>query len=184
MRNLVFLHWLTLDGVAEEPSDWFFDDGPEIFELVGRVIETQDDVLLGRGTYDYWVDYWPTSDVQPFASFINAIPKHVASSSDLAQPWNNAVRIGTALHGYVRNLKQQPGRDIGIHGSIELGRSLIGLGLVDEMRLVIPPTIAGHGKKLFPENTTQSLQQFELVGVDQTPKGTLYLHYRASTPAD
>ena len=81
MRNVVLIQWLTLDGVAEEPSDWFFDDGPELFDLVGRVIETQDDVLLGRGTYDYWVDYWPTSDVEPFASFINTTCKHVATST-------------------------------------------------------------------------------------------------------
>ena len=60
MRSVVVLHWLSLDGVAEEPSDWFFDDGPELFDLVGRVIATQDDVLMGRGTYDYWAGYWPT----------------------------------------------------------------------------------------------------------------------------
>lgn len=30
-------------------------------------------MLLGRGTYDYWVGYWPTSDVEPFASFINGV---------------------------------------------------------------------------------------------------------------
>ena len=38
MRDVVLLHWLSLDGVAEEPSDWFFDDGPELFDLIGRVI--------------------------------------------------------------------------------------------------------------------------------------------------
>ena len=51
----------------------------------------QTDVLLGRGTYDYWVDYWPTSDVEPFASFINATRKHVATSSDLTGDWENTV---------------------------------------------------------------------------------------------
>lgn len=61
MRNVVLYQFLSLDGVAEEPSDWFFDDGPQLFEHIARVIKTQDDVLLGRGTYNYWVDYWPTS---------------------------------------------------------------------------------------------------------------------------
>jgi dihydrofolate reductase len=180
MRNVVFLQWLSLDGVAEEPSDWFFDDGPELFELVARVIGPQRDVLLGRGTYDYWVDYWPTSDVEPFASFINSVPKHVATSSDLTGRWDNTVRMDTPVADYVRALKQTGEGDIGVHGSTELGRSLLAAGLVDELRLVMPPTIAGHGKRLFHGDT--ALQQFELLDVEQTPKGTLFLHYRRAAP--
>ncbi len=180
MRNVVLLQWLSLDGVAEEPSDWFFDDGPELFDLIGRVIGTQTDVLLGRGTYDYWVDYWPTSDVEPFASFINATPKHVASSDDLTGHWENTVRMTSPVVDYVRHMKQQSDGDIGIHGSTELARSLIEARLVDELRLVMPPTIAGHGKRLFSADSDTGLQQFDLVEVQTTPKGTLFLHYRAS----
>jgi dihydrofolate reductase len=180
MRNVVLLHWVSLDGVAEEPSDWFFDDGPELFDLVGRVIKPQHDVLLGRGTYDYWVDYWPTSDVEPFASFINATRKHVASSSDLTGHWENTVRMTAPVTDYVQALKQQSDGDIGIHGSTELARSLLAARLVDELRFVIPPTIAGHGKRLFTADVDMTLQQFELVDVERTPKGTLFLQYRAS----
>ena len=180
MRNVVVLHWLSLDGVAEEPSDWFFDDGPELFDLIGRVIETQDDVLLGRGTYDYWVDYWPTSQVEPFASFINATRKHVATSTDLAGHWEHTVRMTSPVVDYVRNLKQAAGDDIGVHGSTELARSLLAAGLADELRLVMPPTIAGHGKRLFDADADTDLQQFDLVDVEHTPKGTLFLDYRAS----
>jgi dihydrofolate reductase len=180
MRNVVLLQWLSLDGVAEEPSDWFFDDGPELFDLIARVLETQKDVLLGRGTYDYWVDYWPTSDVEPFASFINATRKHVASSSDLTGHWENTVRLTSPVADYVRHLKQQSDGDIGIHGSTELARSLIAARLVDELRLVMPPTVAGHGKRLFSADADMELQQFDLVEVEKTPKGTLFLHYRAS----
>jgi dihydrofolate reductase len=180
MRNVVLLQFLSLDGVAEEPSDWFFDDGPELFDLIARVLETQKDVLLGRGTYDYWVDYWPTSEVEPFASFINATPKHVASSSDLTGHWENTVRMTPPVADYVQHLKQQPDGDIGIHGSTTLARSLIAARLVDELRLVMPPTVAGHGKRLFSADTDMDLQQFDLVDVETTPKGTLFLHYRAS----
>ena len=181
MSNVVLLQWLSLDGVAEEPSDWFFDDGAELFDLIGRVLSTQKHVLLGRGTYDYWVDYWPTSDVEPFASFINTTRKHVASSSDLTGHWENTVRMTPPIADYVRNLKQQSDGDIGIHGSTELARSLIAARLVDELRLVIPPTIAGHGKRLFSADSDMDLQQFDLLEVEKTPKGTLFLHYRASS---
>ena len=120
MRDVVLLHWLSLDGVSEEPSDWFFNDGPELFDLIGRVLATQDDVLLGRGSYDYWAGYWPTSDVEPFATFINSTHKHVATSSALTQPWNNTSVMTKPPTDYVRDLKQQPGGDIGIHASTEL----------------------------------------------------------------
>jgi dihydrofolate reductase len=183
MRDVVLLHWLSLDGVSQEPSDWFFDDGPELFDFIGRVIATQDDVLLGRGTYDYWAGYWPTSDVEPFATFINSTPKHVATSSELSQPWNNTLVMSKPPIDYVRDLKQRPGGDIGIHASTELARSLIAARLVDHLRFVVPSSIAGHGKRLFDADATDDLQLLELAEVEQTPQGTLFIHYRASPAA-
>jgi dihydrofolate reductase len=82
---------------------------------------------------------------------------------------------------YVRHLKQSSEGDIGIHGSTELARSLIEAGLVDELRLVVPPTIAGRGKRLFSADSDMDLQQFDLVEAQPTPKGTLFLHYRAKS---
>lgn len=64
MRKVVLYTLLSLDGVAEEPGDWMFDVDQEVVDNLARVIQDQDAVLLGRGTYDYWVDYWPTSDVR------------------------------------------------------------------------------------------------------------------------
>jgi dihydrofolate reductase len=180
MRNVVLTQFLSLDGVAEEPSDWFFDDGPELFANIARILETQTDVLLGRATYDYWVDYWPTSDVEPFATFINTTPKHVASSSELTGHWKDSVRISSPVADYVRDLKKQSGGDIGIHGSTTLARSLIAARLVDELRLVMPPTIAGHGKRLFSADSEMDLQQFDLLDVEESSKGTLFLHCRAT----
>ena len=179
MRNVVLLQFVSLDGVAEEPSDWFFDDGPELFANIARVLENQKDVLLGRGTYDYWVDYWPTFDVEPFASFINTTRKHVATSSNLTGRWENSVRITSPVEDYVRDMKQQSDGDIGIHGSTSLARSLIASRLVDELRLVVPPTIAGRGKRLFSADFDSDIQQFDLLNVEKTPRGTLFLHYRA-----
>ena len=174
MRPVVLYQLLSVDGVAEEPSDWVFDVDEEVFANLGRVIERQDDVLLGRGTYDYWAGYWPTSDVQPFASFINGTPKHVLTSTPLTQPWANS----TAVHGpaveHVSALKQRRGGDIGVHGSTTLARSLLAAGLLDELRLVVAPTIAGSGRRLFE---TGALHRLDLRDAARTPTGTLLLHY-------
>jgi dihydrofolate reductase len=81
---------------------------------------------------------------------------------------------------YVRELKQQDGRDIGVHGSTSLARSLIAAGLVDVLRLVLTPTIVGRGYQLFPDESDIETQQFELLDVGTSAKGTLFLHYRAT----
>jgi dihydrofolate reductase len=176
MRNVVLYELLSLDGVAEEPGDWMFDVDEAIFENLGRVIHEQSDVLLGRKTYDYWVGYWPTSDVEPFASFINGTQKHVFSSTVPTSEWARSTVVSSSAIPYVTGLKEQPGGDIGVHGSIDLARSLLRAGLVDELRLVIAPTVAGRGRRLFDDDGV--LQKVTLLDVERTPSGTLLVGYR------
>jgi hypothetical protein len=77
---------------------------------------------MGRGSYDYWAGYWPHSDVQPFADFINRTTKHVFTSSELEQSWPATVLADHPLAIYVEQLKNRPGGDIGVHGSIRARR--------------------------------------------------------------
>ena len=181
MRKVVLYQLLTLDGVAEEPGDWFTDDGPELFENLGCVIASQDLVLLGRGTYDYWVDYWPTSDVEPFAGFVNGTDKHVFTSHPPSHPpepaWANTTFVSSPAEQHVADLKRQPGGDIGIHGSILLSQSLLRAGLVDELRLVVAAAVAGHGRRLFPHDD-DPVRRLDLVDVVRTAAGSLFLTYR------
>ena len=181
MRNVVLYELLSLDGVAEEPGNWMFDVDQVVFENLERVIHRQGDVLLGRKTYDYWAGYWPTSDVEPFASFINGTQKHVFSSSVPSLEWSKSTVVGSSAVPYVTGLKQQPGGDIGIHGSIDLARSLLRAGLVDELRLVIAPTVAGRGRRLFDDDG--DLQKLALIDIDRTPSGALLLGYRTDSGA-
>lgn len=176
MRNVVLYQLLSLDGVAEEPGDWLRDNSRAIFDNLGRIIDRQDDVLLGRGTYEYWADYWPTSDVEPFATFINHTPKHVFTSHPLTPEWANTVVVDQPATEYVAELKRGDGGDIGIHGSISLARSLLSAGLVDELRLVIAAAVAGHGRRLF--DAAGRHPRLELAEVEHTPKGSLFLTYR------
>ena len=91
-----------------------FHSSPEVFANLARVIERQDDVILGRGTYDYWANYWPRSDVEPFATFINSTTKHIATSRDLDTTWANSVMTEGRLDEYVGALKCGTGGDIGV----------------------------------------------------------------------
>ena len=99
------------------------------------------------------------------------------SSTPLPKTWANSVQVGTSAAEYVADLKQQSGGDIGIHGSIQLATSLFKARLVDELRLVVAPAVAGHGRRLFGDD---ELQKLETVDVDRSPSGALLLHYRAN----
>jgi dihydrofolate reductase len=178
MRKVVLYHLQSLDGVGEEPGDWMAGGGPEISENLGRVIETQDDVLLGRGTYDYWVGFWPTADMEPFASFINDTRKHVFTTSPLAEEWANSTAVEGSATDYVSELKDGVGGDIGIHGSIDLSRALLEADLVDELRLVVAPSIAHKGRKLFTGEDSGGLRKLELRESAATEGGALLLWYR------
>ncbi len=177
MRNVVLYELLSLDGVAEEPSDWMFDVDQVVFDNLARIIAAQDDVLLGRGTFEYWADYWPTADSQPFADFINGTPKHVFASSEPTQEWPNSTFVDEPAADYVAQLKGGEGGDIGIHGSISLAQSLLRAGLIDELQLVVAPTVAGRGRRLFEGE--DDLRRLELDDAESTPSGLVLLHYRA-----
>jgi dihydrofolate reductase len=148
-RQVVAGYFLSLDGVAEAPDRFFTAWDDETDASGAELIADQDAVLLGRRSYDEWAEFWPGSEIEPFASFINAVPKYVATSTPLEREWTNSRVIDGGLVDFVRHLKGRPGGDIGVHASISVTRTLLAAGLVDELRLVIAPTIAGSGQRLF-----------------------------------
>ena len=148
-RKVVAGYFLSLDGVAEAPDRFITAWDDETDASGADLIATQDAVILGRRSYDEWAEFWPGSEIEPFASFINAVRKYVATSTPLEREWTNSRVIDGGLVEFVRDLKGRPGGDIGIHGSISVTRTLLAADVVDELRLVIAPTIAGSGKRLF-----------------------------------
>jgi len=175
MRKLVAYTLLSADGVAESPDQFLLDFDDELQENLNGVIETQDAVLLGRRTHDEWADFWPESDIEPFATFINTTQKYVATSTPLQAQWAMTTVMAGPVHEFVRDLKAQTGGDIGVHGSIELTRSLIAAGLVDELRLVIAPAVAGQGRRLLGDGHAVKLQ---LLSGATTSSGALIADYR------
>jgi dihydrofolate reductase len=152
-RKLVAGLFLSLDGVAEAPNRWvfpYFTD--EVGQEVGANMQAADTMLLGRRTYDEWAAYWPdkTASDDPYADFINSIPKHVFSTT-LRPPlsWRNATLVGDNPREHVLQLKSQPGKDIAVSGSIGLIGWLLRENLIDELSLLVFPVLVGNGKRLF-----------------------------------
>jgi dihydrofolate reductase len=174
-RKLVVYELLSLDGVAENPDAFISEFDDVMQENLNRVIATQDAVLLGRRTYDDWAAFWPSSDIEPFASFINGVRKLVASSTPVEELWSNTRVIDGDVLEQVTALKSGAGADIGVHGSIELAQALLEANLVDELRLVVAPALQASGRKLFDKGLSQRLTLTRNVS---SPAGYLLLDFR------
>ena len=84
VRKVVVYEFMSLDGVAENIAGLFTEwDDDEVDAAGAAVIATQDAVILGRRSYDEWAPFWPGSEIEPFATFINTVPKYVATSTPL-----------------------------------------------------------------------------------------------------
>lgn len=175
MRKLVAYELSSLDGVAEDPDRFLTDWDQAMQANLDAVIATQDTVILGRRSYEEWARFWPTIENHPFATFINAVPKYVATSSPLEPEWANASIIDTGLVEFVEGLKSQRGGDIGVHASISVVQALLAGHLIDELELVIAPTIAGHGRRLLE---TLPPTRLHVVSAATSPTGHLLVHYR------
>ncbi len=183
MRKVISHLILTLDGVAvfdavAETIGKLRDTDEVLTDFFAKVAE-EDAMLLGRITYQEWADYWPTSTHEPFASHINGVPKYVVSKSLPAAPWGkngDATVIGGDLAAGIATLKQQPGKNIGVHGSPTLVEALLQDDLLDELRLEIYPVVAGTGARLFHDG--RASKQLKLARSRITTNGVAILSYQ------
>jgi dihydrofolate reductase len=178
MRRVVAYELVSLDGVAEAPDEFITGWDSVMDDNLAAVIRTQDAVLLGRRSHDEWAGYWPGSDIEPFATFINGVTKYVATSTPLTIDWPGSTVIEGDLAAFVRDLRQQPGGDIGVHASISVTQALLAAGLVDELRLVISPNIAGRGRRLLEGLPAIAM---ETLRTARTPTGHLLVDVRPAT---
>jgi dihydrofolate reductase len=93
-----------------------------------------------------------------------------------------ALRVGDAtivkgnLAGAVTDLKEQPGGNIGVHGSPTLVEGLLQADLLDEMRVEIYPVVAGSGARLFKDGRAPT--RLQLADSITTSNGVAVLTYR------
>jgi dihydrofolate reductase len=175
VRKIVVYELLSLDGVAEDPDSFFADWDDAMDANLAAVIATQDAVIIGRRTYTEWAQFWPDSQIQPFAAFINGVTKYVATSTPLDRDWPNATVLDGGLAEFARDLRQQRGGDVGVHASISVAQALLAAGVADELRLVIAPRIAGRGRRLLDGLPPI---QLEPIRSDVSPAGYLLADYR------
>ena len=192
MRKVTAIESLTLDGVMQAPARpdedtrGGFEHGgwaiPYADEVMGRAMGER--MAKGRG----WRARARPPDVRGFRRGLaqaEGQPLHGGAQQGgevrrLDDPDGAAALAkldgcsGTTASTAVAKLKEEPGKDIGILGSGELVRSLIGRGLIDEFLLLIHPLVLGSGTRLFPEDV---LVRLELVDSLTTTKGVVIATY-------
>ena len=156
MRKIVAGQFITLDGVVEIPEEWmgpYFT--PELGQTIGSLMGAQDAMLLGRVTYEQFAAHWPQQTGQ-MADTMNGTPKYVVSGTLKSADWQNTTLIpASGAFAEIAELKQQPGKNIGMTGSGTLVSSLLREGLLDELHLFVFPLVAGSGKRLFGASDAQ-----------------------------
>ncbi len=160
MGRVVVSEFVTLDGVIEDPGGaeqfahggWAFkyDRGEEGTRYKVDELMAADALLLGRVTYEGFSQAWPKMNSDDFGKKMNSMPKYVVSSTLTDPTWNSTVISGEDLAGEVNRLQDEVG-DLLVAGSAQLAQGLLSAGLVDELRLMVYPTVLGSGKRLYPE---------------------------------
>ncbi|MEU8407797.1 dihydrofolate reductase family protein [Micromonospora sp. NPDC048842] len=186
MAKVISTLFISADGVAEIDPDWHF---PYFDENMGRAVtedyDAADVLLIGRETYDSFAGAWPGREAAggedaPFAKQLGDMRKVVVSRQPLEFSWRNSEVIDGNLLDAVTALKADAGvRGILIPGSISVVQQLLAAGLVDELRLLVHPVAARHGRKLFDEG--DAAYHLRLVASEAFPTGVLRVIYAPGT---
>jgi dihydrofolate reductase len=181
MRTLAITQNVTADGAVEMLGDWFDPtaEDRQVTEAMNRFTERGDALLLGRRTFEDFRGFWPkqTDDHTGITDELNRVQKYVVSSTMTDPQWQNSTILTGDWLARVAELKEQPGGDIGVTGSIRVCHALIEAGLVDEYRLFVYPVVQGRGRRLFPEGfEADRLRVVDVAGFDS---GVTLLHYAA-----
>jgi dihydrofolate reductase len=186
MRKLIVEEWISLDGYAADRAGKteFFptsEQNRHSDEDQLKFMETIDTILLGRKTYEIFADFWPkaSTDQEIMADKLNSIPKVVISNTLMNAPWGEwsaaTVISGDGVEA-VRQLKNQPGKNIVLWGSISLAQALMKTDLIDEYHIQVCPTRTGGGRLLFPvEDSYRQLALIDTKIYDQT--GVIFSKY-------
>ena len=178
MRKLVITEFVSIDGVMEDPggsestpiAGWAFkfDRGDEgnAFKLDETM--QSDALLLGRVTYEGFAEAWPSRE-GPFADKLNTDPKVVVSTTLTDPQWQNTTVVSENVAEEIARLKDDTEGSILVAGSGTLVATLLEADLVDELRLMVFPTILGRGRRLFPDGIDRlkfGLTESRTVGPD------------------
>ena len=181
MRNVIYAINVTLDGCCDHTK---IRPSEEDFEYYIQLLHEVDLFVYGRKTYQLMVPYWPDVAKDRSASktdrdFAQAFcsKDKVVFSRTLENAEDKTTRI---VHGNLRDeivkLKQESGKPI-LAGGVDIPSQLTQLGLVDEYRIIVQPTIVGEGRRLMEGVSLPERLPLKLVESKVLKSGSVALRY-------
>lgn len=156
MRTLSIFEMVSVDGFfcdAKGDMSWAHRNDPEWTRFTQDNASGGAELLFGRKTYEMMARFWPTpaaAQAMPaVAERMNALPKVVFSRTLAKAEWANTRLVKGDLASEVREMKALPGKDLLVMGSGSIVSQLTAAGLIDEMTIVVVPTVIGKGRTLF-----------------------------------
>jgi dihydrofolate reductase len=205
-RKVLAVMQMTIDGVGEWPAyrDADDEDDSDYWETFhGGYWNSSDTLVLGRRTYQKWSSFWPEVRKKPdadkylrqFSEFADRAEKIVFSRTLKSAPWERSRIVPGDIPKEIDRLKSQPGRDILVGGGPRLVQEFLRLGLVDELRLSVAPSVVGRGKPVFdfdrlPDNPEDRIplgapSRLDFRLIEARPfkgsGGVVFLHYARAT---
>src|ERR1700729_4271790 len=181
MRNVIFAINITLDGCCDHTK---MTGNEEIHEYFTDLMRNVDLLVFGRKTYQLMVPYWPDiaksqsetkADIEFAQTFVSK--KKIVFSRSLASAEDENTRIvRTNLRDEILKLKQEQGNNI-LVGGVDVPSQLMELGLIDEYRFVVMPTIVGEGRRLMEGVSLPEKLQLKLVESKPFISGCVALRY-------
>jgi dihydrofolate reductase len=176
MRSVRYSVAMSLDGYIAGPNgeyDWIVMD-PEIAKGFPEQFKRYDTMLIGRKSF-------AAAGGQGGGGMFSGM-KVVVCSSTLKPGDHKGVTIAADAAAAVRQLRQEPGKDIWLFGGGSLFRSLLDAGLVDAVEVAVIPVLLGGGIPLLPAPASRATLTLALHRV-YPATGTAWLEYRVDEKA-
>jgi dihydrofolate reductase len=187
MGKIVISENITLDGVIQDPTGeegrafggWGRLENDRDQEAWAEVLTAEalaaEALLLGRRTYAFFAGRFPSRS-GAWADRLNAMPKYVVSATLDAPDWTNTTVLPGDVVKEVTRLRHEVEGDIVLYASGRLARTLMEHDLVDELRLLTYPVVAGAGERLFGESGAP--RPLRLLRTRTVGDGLVLLSYR------
>jgi dihydrofolate reductase len=190
MRTIRIIEHISLDGVIQGPGG----PGEDNFAYGGWAVPHHDDdagkaivagqgeafdLLLGRGTYDIFANFWPKAN-GPMADSLNAAKKYVATHRPDSLEWGPVEDLGSDIVAGIRRIKEKSGPGLIVWGSSTLTPVLLEHELADEVLLLVFPVLIGTGKRFFSDKAPP--RELALVSTKAVSSGVIISTYRPNGP--
>jgi dihydrofolate reductase len=188
MGRIVISTNVTLDGVSQDPTGeegtsvggWFLrisaSDREAWAALERKEADSTAALLLGGRTYEWFAQRWVSREDE-WATTLNAVPKYVVRSRAGRSDWGPTTVLDGDLEVALRGLKSDVEGDLVVYASYQLVKALLTYELVDELRLVVFPSVNGGGGRLFDDvGASLSLREARRLG-----PSLVFLNYDVET---